>query len=182
MCSSDLWDLPTDRFTVDAAFADAFGLDPGLGRSGLPLEQIIATVHPDDRAGLIAAIDEVISRGGPYAHQYRVRRADGKYYWLEANGRVEHDAQGMPLRFPGVLIDMEGHRAVEAERDLALRQRGPAPAAHHDARAQPLEECGRAVTAIPQDLGRTHLETKRRRGRLLAVAAQDEQQIGRAHV
>ncbi|MBB3172201.1 signal transduction histidine kinase [Endobacter medicaginis] len=115
-----VWDLTADRFTVDEAFATAFGLDPGLGRSGLSLAQVIATVHPDDHAGLVGAIDAAIARGGPYAHRYRVRRADGRYYWLEANGRVEHDADGVPTRFPGVLIDMEERRAVEAERDDAL--------------------------------------------------------------
>jgi PAS domain S-box-containing protein len=114
------WDLPTDRFTVDQAFARSFGLDPALGHSGIPLEQIIATVHPDDREGLIAEIDAVIARGGAYAHQYRVRREDGRYYWIEANGRVEHAADGTPASFPGVLIDVEERRAVEAERDRAI--------------------------------------------------------------
>lgn len=114
------WDLPTDRFTIDAAFADSFGLDSALGRTGLPLEQIISTVHPDDRDGLIAAINEVISRGGAYAHQYRVLRRDGKYYWIEANGRVDFAENGSPSSFPGVLIDVEERRAVEAERDRAI--------------------------------------------------------------
>jgi PAS domain S-box-containing protein len=111
------WDLPTDRFTVDEGFANAFGLDPALGREGIPLAQIVATVHPDDQAGLAAAISEVIARGGPYAHQYRVRRHDGHYYWIEANGRVDHGPDGTPLSFPGVLLDVEERRAVEAERD-----------------------------------------------------------------
>lgn len=114
------WHLPTDRFAVDEGFALAFGLDPALGREGLSLETIVATVHPDDREGLSAAISEVIQRGGSYSHQYRVRRADGHYYWIEANGRVENDAEGKPLRFPGVLIDVEARRSVEAERDRAL--------------------------------------------------------------
>ncbi|WP_082494301.1 PAS domain S-box protein [Methylobacterium sp. Leaf108] len=113
------WDLPTDRFTVDEAFARSFGLDPALGRNGIPLAQIVATVHPDDQAGLAAAIDEVIARGGAYAHQYRVRRSDGRYYWIEANGRVDHADDGTPSSFPGVLIDVEERRAVEAERDRA---------------------------------------------------------------
>ncbi|MBZ6411620.1 MAG: response regulator [Methylobacterium sp.] len=113
------WDLPTDRFTVDEAFARSFGLDPVLGREGLSLEQVIETVHPDDRAGLIAAIDAVVIRGGAYAHQYRTRRADGHYYWLEANGRVDHAPDGTPLSFPGVLIDVNERRAVAAERDRA---------------------------------------------------------------
>ena len=113
------WDLPTDRFTVDEAFARAFGLDPALGRKGIPLARIVATVHPDDQAGLANAIDEAIARGGAYAHQYRVLRADGRYYWIEANGRVDRAPSGMPLSFPGVLIDVDARRAVEAERDRA---------------------------------------------------------------
>ncbi|CAO3406831.1 Sensory box histidine kinase/response regulator [Azospirillum largimobile] len=114
-----IWDIAENRFTVDEPFAEAFGLDPALGREGLNLEQVVASVHPDDRPGLIAAIQEAVARGGTYAHQYRVRRADGKYYWIEANGRVEHGPDGTPLSFPGVLLDVEERRAVEAERDRA---------------------------------------------------------------
>ncbi|UHC85052.1 PAS domain S-box protein [Pseudomonas sp. NIBR-H-19] len=113
------WDLPTDSFTVDEAFAKVFNLDPALGRTGLSLEQVVTTVHPDDRDGLIRAINEAIARGGAYSHQYRVRDADGKYNWLEANGRVECADDGKALRFPGVLIDVEERRSVEAERDRA---------------------------------------------------------------
>jgi len=114
------WHLPTDRFTVDEAFARAFGLDPAMGRVGLSLSQIVATVHPDDQAGLAQAINSVIARGGHYAHQYRVRRTDGRYYWIEANGRVDLAPDGTGLLFPGVLIDVESRRAVEAERDQAI--------------------------------------------------------------
>ena len=114
------WDLPNDQFAIDEGFATAFGIDPALGREGIPLAQIVATVHPDDQAGLANAIEAVIARGGAYAHQYRVRRVDGRYYWIEANGRVEHGADGTPLRFPGVLIDVEARRVVEAERDHAI--------------------------------------------------------------
>ena len=113
------WDIPGDCFTVDEGFARSFGLDPTLGRQGLTLEQIVASVHPEDRAGLSAAINEAIVRGGAYAHQYRVRRADGEYYWLEANGRVDLAPDGTALSLPGVLIDVEERRAVEAERDRA---------------------------------------------------------------
>jgi signal transduction histidine kinase len=66
-----------------------------------------------------AAINEAIARGSVYAHQYRVRRADGRYYWIEANGRVDRAPDGTPLSFPGVLLDVEERRAVEEERDRA---------------------------------------------------------------
>ena len=107
------WDLPSDSFTVDEQFANAFGIDPSLGRSGLSLAQVIATVHPDDRSGLISAIEAAKEHGGPYAHQYRVCRTDGKYHWIEANGRVDKGADGTPLSFPGVLLDVEERRRTE---------------------------------------------------------------------
>ncbi|WP_348531807.1 response regulator [Rhizobium sp. 16-449-1b] len=113
------WDVPGDKFSVDEAFAIAFGFDPGLARTGLSLSQVVETVHPDDQAGLAAAIKEALERGGPYAHQYRTRRLDGQFRWLEANGRVDLDRNGVATLFPGVLIDIEARRAVEQERDRA---------------------------------------------------------------
>jgi PAS domain S-box-containing protein len=114
-----LWDIPANRFEVDEGFARTFGLDPGLGHAGLTFDQVITSVHPDDRADLAAATDAAMIHGGAYAHQYRVMHADGHYYWIEANGRVDLAADGTALSFPGVLIDVERRRAVEAERDRA---------------------------------------------------------------
>ena len=48
-----------------------------------------------------------------------MRRDDGRYYWIEANGRVDLAEDGTPLTLPGVVIDVESRRSVEAERDRA---------------------------------------------------------------
>lgn len=110
------WDLPTGRIAVDRQFAEAFGIDPRYGREGLEMMQVLETAHPDDRAGVVAAIEEAIRRGGPYARRYRVRRRDGRYYWIEANGEIRHAEDGTPLSFRGVLLDMEERRRIEAAR------------------------------------------------------------------
>ncbi|WP_313436397.1 PAS domain-containing protein [Novosphingobium sp.] len=115
------WDVASDKFTFDEQFADAFGVDPALGDSGIGLEQIVATVHPDDREGLSAAIDDALSRGGTYAHHYRVKRRDGTYHWIEANGRVETDPETGSVTFPGVLIDIDERHSLMEERDSAMR-------------------------------------------------------------
>lgn len=78
------------------------------------------SVHPDDQPGLRTDIAEAVIKGGSYARQYRVRRADGKYHWIEASGRIDRGPDGSALTFPGVLIDVEEKRAVEAERDRAI--------------------------------------------------------------
>ena len=112
-----VWDIEKNEFVVDEGFANAFGLDSTLGHQGISLEQVVETVHPDDKAGLAKAIEKAIENAGPYMHQYRVRRHDGNYYWVEANGRVERGAGGLSQRFPGVLIDITARRAAEVERD-----------------------------------------------------------------
>jgi signal transduction histidine kinase/CheY-like chemotaxis protein len=144
------WDLPTDRFTVDEAFAINFGLDPALGRDGLSLAQVVASVHPDDQAGLAAAIADVIARGGRYAHQYRVRRSDGRYYWLEANGHVELAPDGTPLRFPGVLLDVDARRALADERDRALAELRDLTATLEQRVEERTEELRRSEEALRQ--------------------------------
>ncbi len=116
------WDLLSNRFTCDEPFARHFGIAPALGHEGLEIEKVAELVHPDDRAGLSEAVQAAIARGGPYAHQYRVRRHDGHYHWLEAIGRVDHAPDGTPVQFPGVLIDVGARRALEVERDTAIAE------------------------------------------------------------
>ena len=113
------WDVAQDSLTVDDALALAHGLDPALARTELRLDQVVSAVHPEDRAGLAEAIAEAVRRGGRYAHQYRTRGADGAYRWIEAIGRVDLDAHGQAVSFPGVLIDIDERRRIEAERDQA---------------------------------------------------------------
>ena len=50
---------------------------------------------------------------GAYRCEYRVRQHDGVFRWIEANGRVDLDAEGAAIRLPGVLIDIEHRRAIE---------------------------------------------------------------------
>lgn len=113
------WDLTKDQFSIDEAFSKSFGLEDLSRLSGIPLPRIVANVHPDDQEGLASAINEAIARGGAYAHQYRVRQCDGEYHWVEANGRVEHDIDGTPLRFPGVILDVGEKRELVEQRDVA---------------------------------------------------------------
>jgi PAS domain S-box-containing protein len=114
-----VWYVPANHFTADERFARAFGVDPALCREGVPLERMMNSIHEDDRDRVSAAIAEAMARGGPYRCQYRVRQSDGVYRWIEANGRVELDEEGKPLRFPGVLLDVEDRLRVQAERDQA---------------------------------------------------------------
>jgi PAS domain S-box-containing protein len=114
-----VWHIPTDTITADERFAQAFGLSPEACREGLPLSAAFGSIHPDDAPRVETAIAAALAGPGPYRCQYRVRQAQG-YRWIEANGRVERGDDGAPLRFPGVLLDVEARRAIEAQRDQAI--------------------------------------------------------------
>jgi PAS domain S-box-containing protein len=113
-----VWDATNDRLYADERFARSFGLEEQACRDGMPVAGVMGSIHPDDQPIVTLAIQEALERGGAYRCEYRVRQPDGTYRWIEANGHVERDAAGR-VRFPGVLLDIENRRRVEAERDAA---------------------------------------------------------------
>ncbi|WP_440856808.1 PAS domain-containing protein [Pseudomonas syringae] len=112
-----VWDIIADQLTGDERFARTFGLCPKLCAKGLPLELVIASIHPDDSARVDKSIEEALQSSETYRCEYRVLHEDGIYRWIEASGRIERDSRGKPVRSPGVLLDIDSRRTAEDERD-----------------------------------------------------------------
>ena len=114
-----VWDIAADRLSADERFAHTFGLDPQQCLEGqLSLEEVVGQIHPDDRDYVMGRIQDAVKQGGAYSAEYRVLRADGKYCWIEANGRCEFN-EGRANRFPGVLIDISRRKEAEERTQLA---------------------------------------------------------------
>lgn len=75
-------------------------------------------VHPDDRSILRKAMRQLATTGraGPYA--YRVVQADGTVRNVVGQGAILRDADGLPLRRVGSVIDVTARTAAEEERVL----------------------------------------------------------------
>jgi PAS domain S-box-containing protein len=107
------WDVPNDRITADERFSTLYGVRPELGRQGAPLAAFFGGIHPDDRPATQAAIADALRNGSDFAAEYRLARPDGSVRWVAAQGRCRLDADGTPLRFPGVSFDITERKQAE---------------------------------------------------------------------
>jgi len=106
------WDIVTDRFYGDPTLARLFAL-PEMAVAGGPLAAVAQAIHPEDRERVMELVNRAIASGDRYESDYRVQGANGTWRWVTARGKVERDAQGRPLRFPGVVMDVTERKEAE---------------------------------------------------------------------
>ncbi len=108
-------ELPSRRIARSGVVVPA---RPDLPLSGYDLARHLEdVVHPEDRARVRAVVDAVAAgRTDRYRMEYRVRRLEGGWLWMESYGRVvaRDAASGLPSRLAGVSRDVSEHKAAEA--------------------------------------------------------------------
>ncbi len=103
----------------DENFARIYGVDPLEASAGKPLGHYYSMMHPDDVAGANAARDAMRAGSDDYVHEHRILRVDGSILWVMARGRIDRDADGDPMRFTGVSVDITERKRAE-QRDAFL--------------------------------------------------------------
>jgi PAS domain S-box-containing protein len=104
------------------------GLPPGPDTQPLDprREEVERQVHPDDlERRRIAMEDHLAGRTDAYNVDYRVRRPDGRWHWIQVHGRCMRDTEGQPLQMAGSVIDIDARKRAEeslraSEERLAL--------------------------------------------------------------
>jgi len=112
------WNIPSDRVITNRNFALLFGVDPEGATTGLPIGLFLNAIHPDDRFRVTTEIQHAIRTGNAAASEFRMINCKGEERWVIARGRVEYDAYGNPVAFPGALADISDRKQTEA----ALRE------------------------------------------------------------
>ena len=75
-------------------------------------------VHPDDLARVEQAITKFF-QNGIHAVEYRFRRKDGSYCWVNDEQRLIRDVDGKPLEVVGSWSDITARKAAEEEKAKA---------------------------------------------------------------
>ncbi|MCC7420103.1 MAG: PAS domain S-box protein [Planctomycetaceae bacterium] len=118
-------DLPFDVLNWDARVKEHFWL---AADAQVTIETFYDRIHPEDRESTRQAIAASISHRTTYDVHYRtVNPATGDFKWIRALGGTVFGADGTPVRFDGVTLDVTAQkldqirlaRAVEAEREHA---------------------------------------------------------------
>ncbi len=115
------WDVVNNLVTADDQFAALYNLDPLRVGLGLPIEEFLRAVHPEDVQRVGDEIAAAMRDGTAYKSEYRLIGPDAQVTWVVASGRPRLDAQGKVYRFPGVVMDVsEQRRVAEALRESEI--------------------------------------------------------------
>ena len=108
------WDIVTNELDWDDALDKLFGLKPGdTARS---LDQFVAMVHPEDRAGVIERCERCASTGADFEMEFRVVWPDGTVHWLYDRGKTFRDKDGSPAFMTGACVDITVRTTAEEQR------------------------------------------------------------------
>jgi PAS domain S-box-containing protein len=119
-----LWsrDLKTGDVWANAAMRSLFGFGAD---EALRFEDMLARIHPDDRARILAEVERAQAAELPFDGEFRILRPDGAERWVLAKGRTLFDFRRRGRRRMGVILEItERKRAAEVlEKERAfLRQ------------------------------------------------------------
>ena len=81
--------------------------DAALGRGWM------TALHPDDAAGVAAAMARSLQTGQPYDAKYRVRMVDGSYRWVRAQAYARRNETGEIIRWYGATTDIHEYELAE---------------------------------------------------------------------
>ena len=111
------WDLVTDTLEWSPGHFRLHGYEPG---DVVPSYDLwAASLHPDDRDRVTAAVRRAQDTREPFESTFRIIRRDGAVRWCVSRGEPFLGIDAMPVRMLGTVQDITEHRgALEKQKTL----------------------------------------------------------------
>jgi PAS domain S-box-containing protein len=93
-------------------------------KAGQPFsyQELLAAIHPDDRARRQDVLDRTIKTGSDYSIEYRNIWPDGSQHWVDVRARAVVRPDGSIKSLVGVCSDITARKTAEIERENLLAQ------------------------------------------------------------
>jgi PAS domain S-box-containing protein len=109
-------DLVTYGLTASPTFRGIFGRGAD---TSFTYDDLITSIHPDDRERMRVEMQRSIETGGDYAIEYRTIWPDGSLHWAEIRAQLYRDRSGRAVKMVGVSSDITSRmREEEHQRQL----------------------------------------------------------------
>lgn len=108
-----VWELDENKVYSDETLAKIFGLNKDEAAQGLPVEDVMKSIHPFDIDRIQKSIATAIEKQIPFEEEYRTISEDGTRRWVLARGHIDLNENGNLVRFPGVAIDITERKTTE---------------------------------------------------------------------
>src|SRR5882672_7920189 len=105
------WDVATDVIVRSEEATHILGLSDEPIR--LTKQQLLARVHPEDRATFNTLIAECTPESPNHQISFRLLRPDGSVLWLERTGHAFFDEHGKMVRMTGMVADVTERKLAE---------------------------------------------------------------------
>lgn len=112
-------DLASMEMTASEGCKENFGRSPA---DDFTYEELMAAVHPADRAMRDEAVATAIATGKPLEVEYRLRTPDGAERWIQIRGQADYRADGTPLQMAGVSQDITERKRHDEHRALLANE------------------------------------------------------------
>ena len=110
---------------ISPQYERLFGFPPGA-RLRNP-QFWVDHLHPEDRDRVLELSKWTNETGEPFSAEYRFIGRDGRVVWVRDEAELLHDADGEPMMWQGVLLDVTARKHAEealSRRDLVLQAIG----------------------------------------------------------
>jgi PAS domain S-box-containing protein len=123
------WDVASGSVYYDELWVQIHGFEPG--ECEIDYKWWEASINPEDRPRVLKALNQhLASDDALYDVEYRAKRKDGTWAWVNTRGRIQkRDASGRPLRMMGTLHDISERKNAEnallksvREKEVMLRE------------------------------------------------------------
>ncbi|MEG4802159.1 response regulator [Microcoleus sp. ARI1-B5] len=114
------WDLSKNEVYWNDRLLEIIGLP--REQFGSTMDALYNRLHPDDKDGIVRAIEAHLEQEIDYNVEFRLLHSSGAYRYCTSQGKAQRNSQGKVLRMAGMISDITERKQAEAALERERQQ------------------------------------------------------------